>query len=497
MKMTKTLSKLALAGAMTLSASAWSANAVLVNLDPPGLGLNDETPATPVGGNPGTTVGEQRVNVYLAALQKWGETIESDVDIAVGATFQPLNCSAAGGVLGAAGTTFVFQNFPGATTPDTWHHSALADSLAGFDFVPGDIDVISFFNSDIDDNDPNCLAGTSWYYGFDGANGDDIDFLAVVTHEINHGLGHANFANEATGGLFLGFPDVYTNNSLDLTLGKTWTEMDDTERQFSAVNSGLLVWNGPAVNTQAPSILGPRASVFVDDPDELEGSYEAQAASFGPALTLDADDEDLVLADDGVGVGTDACEPITNRVKGKIALIDRGGCAFTVKVKNAQDAGAEGAIIANNQPAGLTPMGGSDPTVTIPSVGITRDFGDVLKAALAGDGDDDDEVEVALGLDKRFTAGSQDGFVRLYAPGVVALGSSVSHWDTTASPNLLMEPFISDSLEPFNLDLSPALLQDIGWVLTNPLPTSGGGTGGGSGGSGGDDDDDDDDEDDD
>ena len=35
----------------------------IVNKDAAGQGLNDPTPATPVGGNPGTTIGQQRLNV--------------------------------------------------------------------------------------------------------------------------------------------------------------------------------------------------------------------------------------------------------------------------------------------------------------------------------------------------------------------------------------------------------------------------------------------------
>ena len=60
----------------------------------------------------------------------------------------------------------------------------------------------------------------------------------------------------------------------------------------------------------------------------------------------------------------------------------------------------------------------------------------------------------------------QDGFVRLYAPNPVAAGSSKSHFDTAATPNLLMEPSINDDLMPsVFLDLTPNLFEDIGWTL--------------------------------
>ena len=44
----------ACAVASSLSVGVSAANIVLNNVDPPGVGLNDPTPATPVGGNDGT-----------------------------------------------------------------------------------------------------------------------------------------------------------------------------------------------------------------------------------------------------------------------------------------------------------------------------------------------------------------------------------------------------------------------------------------------------------
>ena len=175
MKTSKLFVSLSAGLILSLSSAAWSADVILINLDPPGLGLNDPTPAAPVGGNPGTTIGAQRVNVYNRAAEIWGSVLDSDVPILVGATFQPLPCNAGGGVLGAAGPTYVFADFPGAPRAATWYVSAQADAITGAQQV-GDIDIISFFNSDIDDNDPNCLAGTSWYYGFDANEGGDIRF---------------------------------------------------------------------------------------------------------------------------------------------------------------------------------------------------------------------------------------------------------------------------------------------------------------------------------
>ncbi len=455
-----------LAWTMVLATSlpAWSANIVVINLDDPGVGFNDPTPVQPVGGNQGTTLGEQRLNVFDFAADSWGNELQSNVTIYVGATFAPLACSPTSGILGSAGPTFVFANFSGAELANTWYSSALADSLAGQDLAPGNIDIISFFNGDIGVN-PNCFSGQNWYNGFDHNNDptSEFDLLTVVMHEIAHGLGFLEFVSGTTGQLLAGLPDVYTTHMLDTTQGQTWPELTDAERLASQVNSGNLVWSGEAVTLEAPYVLGPRPSVVVGTPQALQGSYEARSASFGPPLQEGGGTTGKIVTvvNDGVGTGTDGCEPITNNVNGKLALIDRGGCSFTQKVANAQAAGAKGAIIVNNQPKGLPPMGGSDPNITIPSVGVSQDDGEAFKAAAAHN------IVGKLLLDNQFLAGANvDGLVKLYAPDPVQPGSSKSHWDTSATPNLLMEPFATDDLEPtLFLDLTPALLQDIGWNL--------------------------------
>ena len=51
-------------------------------------------------------------------------------------------------------------------------------------------------------------------------------------------------------------------------------------------------------------------------------------------------------------------------------------------------------------------------------------------------------------------------------PNPVQGGSSGSHYDSNALPNLLMEPAINYTLlGALNLDITPNLLQDTGWTL--------------------------------
>ena len=74
---------------------------------------------------------------------------------------------------------------------------------------------------------------------------------------------------------------------------------------------------------------------------------------------------------------------------------------------------------------------------------------------------DGPSVKIASGY---LTAGrdSATGQVQLYTPTTYAAGSSVSHYTTAATPDLLMEPFINAGL-PIDGDLTRQLLRDIGW----------------------------------
>lgn len=95
------------------------------------------------------------------------------------------------------------------------------------------------------------------------------------------------------------------------------------------------------------------------------------------------------VVDDGVDVTSDGCTDLANDLTGKIALVDRGACAFATKALTAQAAGAVAVIIANNDAANPNQLfipGGDDMgAVTIPVLGVTFAAGDAIKAALSED----------------------------------------------------------------------------------------------------------------
>src|SRR5450830_1556226 len=91
-----------------------AANIVIVNSDPAGTGLNDPAPVTPVGGNAGTTLGQQRLIVFQTAASFWGAKLTSNVTMRVSASFTSLPCSATTVVLGQTYANDAYSDFSGA-----------------------------------------------------------------------------------------------------------------------------------------------------------------------------------------------------------------------------------------------------------------------------------------------------------------------------------------------------------------------------------------------
>lgn len=132
----------------------------------------------------------------------------------------------------------------------------------------------------------------------------------------------------------------------------------------------MYLWNG----------FGPTHEV------EVAGgsTYSAMGAAFGPTLDTTGLTGEVVLANDGSGTTSDACEAVSGTVAGKIALVDRGTCTFVSKALNVQTAGATGMIVANNVGGNdIIGMASTDPSVTIPAVMISQNDGAALRALSA------------------------------------------------------------------------------------------------------------------
>jgi hypothetical protein len=461
-----------LACAFGVAGQAHAATIIINNINAPGVGFNDPTPATPVGGNTGTTVGQQRLLAFTYAANIWGATLTSPVPIVINAQFTPLSCTATSAVLGSAGATQVFRDFAAAQQPATWYAYALANKLAGVDLAsPPAPQISSNFNSNL--GTPGCLAASGWYYGLDGNEGTLIDFVAVLQHEMAHGLGFQTFTSGSTGAFLSSFPSIWDHFLFSVAANKNWVVASAAERVASAISVNGLIWTGPLVTAAVPGVLRQGTAAITisgSAAGAAAGSYVAGDSSLGsPVLGPSVTGQILPVPEQGAGTGS-GCLPFnsanTLAANGNVALIDRGICGFAVKAKNAQNAGAIGVVIANNTAGALAP-GGSDPTVTIPVLGITQADGNTIKSTFPTRSRSRSGVIASFGISgTQFTGADPGGRIQMFAPNPFQQGSSVSHFNSSAFRNQLMEPSINPDLTQSVLppeDLTFRLFQDIGW----------------------------------
>ena len=135
------------------------------------------------------------------------------------------------------------------------------------------------------------------------------------------------------------------------------------------------------------SLVSENSPLTINTPPSIAGDMFAVESAFSTANRLEdlgLTTGDLVLVNDAVGGTHEACGTISNEesLAGNIAVIDRGNCNFTVKVKNAQDLGAIAVIMINNVAGDPFGMGGTDNSIVIPAVMISLEDGDLLKAVL-------------------------------------------------------------------------------------------------------------------
>lgn len=457
MKRLRAVPALLALASLALAPLAHAATITIVNNDGAGEGFNDPTVVAPVGGNPGTSLGAQRLYVFQHAANIWGSILPSNIAIMVNAQFNPLTCTATSGVLGSAGPVTAARDFTGAPLAAHWYHIALANKLNNSDLNAASYEINATFNSSL--GGATCLPA-GWYLGVDGNEGGQIELLPVVLHELGHGLGFSTTTNGSTGGYNSSFPSIYDHFLYDGITGRHWDDPLETaaNRAASAISCGRLAWDGPQVMAHVGDFLGPLPLLRVNSPGGIAGDYQVGLATFGPTLTAGGVTGPVELVADNFGNPTNGCETITNDLTGKIAFIDRGTCGFAIKVKNAQNAGAIGVIIADSL-AGCPPVGmsGTDATITIPSVRITLADGNLIRAQLGGG------VSATLLSDPGRLAGTDlAGRALMYSPNPYQSGSSVSHWDTSMEPSLLMEPALNTNLSS-DIDLTRQAFADIGW----------------------------------
>ena len=279
--------------------------------------------------------------------------------------------------------------FDPASSPFGWHDT---DGAPGAEFTTTEGNNVHAFedrdgNFTPSGNDPD--GGANLLFNlvpdfsmppstYTGAATVNLFYWNNVVHDIMHNNGFdepsGNFQENNYGLGGLGNDSVAAMSQWGADNGESNNAFFGTPPDGATPTMRMLEWTGPP-------------TFDVESPLSIAGSYFTAPGNFGgtfpaaPGMT-----GSLELVDDQTAPSSsDACETLVGFTAGNIAILDRGDCEFGVKVLNAEMAGAVAAIVINNQGNNPTPMGPGvvGGSVTIPSLMIGQDTGEIIKAVLA------------------------------------------------------------------------------------------------------------------
>ena len=217
----------------------------IINNDGPNEGLNDPTPMTPIDGNYGTTLGEQRMIVLQFAANFLETIINNNVEIKIEASFDPLTP----GFIGMASMlSWELENSPNNTLPfhSTYYPQALANHFYGYDRQPQTNDMAIQLNSNYANNLCDQLGYLADpYLGLNNKTTLNCQqhVLGTVLHEMVHGLGFYETLNKSSGAWNLNDPDIYSTQLEDHSNMLLWPNMSNAQR-LSSLSHNNLHWIG-------------------------------------------------------------------------------------------------------------------------------------------------------------------------------------------------------------------------------------------------------------
>jgi subtilisin family serine protease len=224
---------------------------------------------------------------------------------------------------------------------------------------------------------PRALLGN--YNVFPGALDDarSEDIVNALEAAYQDGF---DVANMSLGGGAQGLQDL-------LTVAVDNLDQANMVVAVAAGNSGPGLYTIESPGSAARALTAGASSVphFVGAPVTAGGAtYGAAAGDFATVSTNLTAPLGVVTGPlNGLG---DACSTLpAHSLDGMIALVSRGGCFFSVKIRNAQAAGAVATLVANNVAGDPSAMGtdGLASQPTIPAYMASKDAGQVLKTLAA------------------------------------------------------------------------------------------------------------------
>jgi uncharacterized protein (TIGR03382 family) len=275
------------------------------------------------------------------------------------------------------------QNGP-ISTNDPWLPTGATETKGNNVDAYADLDPGDGFTPSTNDIRANVSSGTTFDYPYDNnaspatsvpqtkAAVTSLFYLNNWLHDWYYDAGF----DEASGNAQ---EDNLGRASADLAGDPIHAEADD----FSGTNNANMFTPADGASPRMQMyIFNGRSDIrlIISAPPAIAQTLSPGTAQFGPQ-GFDVSG-DVALANDGTAPTSDGCQTPITGVTGKIALIDRGTCAFVLKTKNAQLGGAIGVIIANTAEA-IVNMAGTDATINIPTMSVPLSVGNAIKAQLA------------------------------------------------------------------------------------------------------------------
>lgn len=274
---------------------------------------NDATPASPVGGNPGTTLGQQRRNAMLEALRQLGNGFDSETPITVRACWDALAVDTDGRTTLAAAIpddfviadrSLVFSDGsayrPAAFLPEKYAFYAAAPaarlggtracSLRGGDCADS-TDMTIVYNRRIGES--GVLGGARFHLGYNAAPAGSLDFVGVSVHELGHGLGFVSLVrlSAPVGAKPFGRDDIFSRQIVDNRTEpyRPFVSLSDAERGDVMVSFTGLSW----IDARAASYPGLPAlgypGVLLHAPNPIQpGSSLSHLGAFYPTELMTA-----------------------------------------------------------------------------------------------------------------------------------------------------------------------------------------------------------------
>ena len=219
---------------------------------------------------------------------------------------------------------------------------------------------------------PRALLGNYNVFPADVANARSEDILNALEAAYADGF---DVANMSLGGGAHGIQDLLTvavDNLDQANMVVAVAAGNSGPGHFTVESPGSAARALTAGATTVPHFVGAPVSVSANTFGAASGEFAVVSSNLTAPLGV-------VLTP--TGALNTACTPLTGSLTGKIALIARGICTFSAKIRNAQNAGASAVLVANNVQGDPVAMA-SDGTAaqpTVPAYMVSLSAGIALK----------------------------------------------------------------------------------------------------------------------